>query len=67
MVRTREDTNKQTIALLRNMMETMKPAKSRSSVADNAIALGLDLQQMIKTMEPERALIFTRELLGMDD
>ncbi|MCL2363617.1 MAG: hypothetical protein FWC71_03020 [Defluviitaleaceae bacterium] len=67
----REATNQKAIELIRDMYESEKSGKSGfssvsgASIAQNAIALGLDLNELIEHMPPEQALRFTRELLGM--
>jgi len=67
VVRARETTNQQAIALLRDMLH--EPAKkqgvSGASIAENAIALGLNITDVIENMPPEQGIAFTRELLGM--
>jgi len=70
IINAREITNQKAIELIRNMYECeMKTGKnvSGTSIADNAIALGLDISELISNLPPEQSIRFTRELLGMSN
>ena len=67
IIASREVTNQKAIELIRDMYENVgnKSNVSGATIAENAVMLGLDINDLISSMEAERALIFTRELLGM--
>jgi len=69
VVTTREVTNQKALDFIRGMYNDIKTNEksqpSKASIAENAIALGLDIKDLLDNMIPEHALEFTRELLGM--